>query len=101
MFELPQAATPDPAQDGEPSAGPPESYTTCVPVFLKRVLSVSTTYQLNSGNISLKPALPFRSVLLKLEKLPSRNRILVATSVSPGSVSWRTPSPFWSKKVEV
>src|SRR5450755_4138517 len=52
---------------GVPSAGPPESYTTWVPVFLYRVASDSMTYQLNSGNTSLKPALPDKSVLLKFE----------------------------------
>ncbi|VWC31900.1 hypothetical protein BCO37747_06902 [Burkholderia contaminans] len=39
-----------------PSTGPPASYTTCVPVGLKRVRSSSTTYQLNSGNTSLNGA---------------------------------------------
>src|SRR5438105_1138100 len=52
---------------GVPSGGPPASYTTCTPVCLKRVVSASTTYQLNSGNTSLHPAKPFRSVLLKFE----------------------------------
>src|SRR5207237_9049862 len=72
-----------------------------MPGVLERGGSVSITYQLNSGNISLKPALPARSVLLKLEKLPSRNRMLVDTSESPGSVSCETPSRFVSKNVRV
>ena len=49
----------------------------------------------------MKPAAPERSVLLKFEKLPSRNRMLVGTSVSPVSVPSRTPLPFASKNVEV
>src|SRR6266403_1083453 len=67
ILEFPHGAVPPPVHAGLPSAGPPASYTTCVPVFLKRVESDSITYQLNSGNTSLKPALPARSVLLKLE----------------------------------
>ncbi len=70
-------------------------------MFLKRVESVSSTYQLNSGNTSLKPALPSRSVLFKLEILPSRKRMFVGTSESPGSLSWDTPSPFKSMNVRV
>src|ERR1700730_1854611 len=79
------------------SAGPPASYTTCTPVGLYRVESVSIRYQLKSGNISLKLANPFRSVLLKLEKLPSRKRTLVDTSARPCSSESRTPLPFLSK----
>src|SRR5258708_28770581 len=47
---------------GVPSARPPAPYTTCTPVCLKRVVSVSITYQFNSGNLSLNPAQPFRSL---------------------------------------
>src|SRR5258706_16470385 len=96
-----QGAVPPPRQAELPAAGPPASYTTCVPVFLKRVESDSITYQLNSGNISLKPALPARSVLLKFEKLPSRNRMFVGTSVSPGSLASRPPFLFRSMKLLV
>src|SRR6516164_7662069 len=55
MLEEPHGGDPAAPQSGEPSAGPPASYTTCVPVLLYRVEYPSTTYQLNSGNISLKP----------------------------------------------
>src|SRR6267154_1859707 len=56
----------------EQSAEPPASYTLWVPACLYRVVVVSTTSQFMNGKTSLKPAKPFRSVLLKKPKLPSR-----------------------------
>src|SRR4029077_11760998 len=79
-----------------PSICPPKSYTTCTPVFLKRVLSDSATYQLNNGKVSLKLAWPLTSVNSVLLTLPLRKRIRFGTWSRPGSPGSWIPLPFKS-----
>ena len=80
-----------------PSICPPASLATCTPVARKRVVSDSTTYQLNSGNVSSKFALPLASENNELLNLPLRNRTRLGTCPIGGSPASRMPLPFTSR----
>src|SRR5437016_7797298 len=76
-----------------PSTCPPASFTTCTPVPRKRVVSDSTTYQLNSGKLSSKWVLPPMSVNSVLLNLPLRMRTRVGIWIRGGlSSGSRLPS---------